>query len=238
VRTPSRVEDDLTLTGLLDPQTPTFGRAIGSDAFESEKLLAYELGYRLQPTPRLFLDVTAFYNRYNDLLSLEPETPFIESTPTPAHVVVPFLIRNGIHGEGYGVELAADWQPFDWWRVSGVYAYLHLNLTRDQGSLDISTGGSTEGSSPTHQFSLRSFMTLPGQVDFNLVWRYVDNLPSQDISSYLTLDARLGWRPLPYLTVAVVGQNLLTDHHAEFGGGSSGPTEIERSIYGKVVWRW
>ena len=56
--------------------------------------------------------------------------PFIETTPTPAHVVVPFLIRNGIHGESYGVELAADWQPFDWWRVSGVYAYLQLNLTR------------------------------------------------------------------------------------------------------------
>jgi len=238
VRTPSRVEEDLTLTGLLEPQTPTFGRVIGSDAFESEKLLAYELGYRLQPTPRLFLDVTAFYNRYHDLLSLEPETPFIESMPTPAHVVVPLLIRNGIHGESYGVELAADWQPFDWWRVSGVYAYLHLNLTRDQGSLDTSTGDSIEGSSPTHQFSLRSFMILPGHVDFDLVWRYVDSLPSQDISSYLTLDVRLGWRPLPSLTVAVVGQNLLTDHHAEFGGGSSEPTEIERSVYGKVVWRW
>ena len=52
------------------------------------------------------------------------------------------------------------------------------------------------------------------------------------------LDARLGWRPLPSLTIAVVGQNLLTDHHAEFGGGSSGTTEIERSVYGKVVWRW
>ena len=238
VRTPSRVEHDLNLTGLLDPQMPTFNRAIGSDAFESEKLLAYELGYRLQPTPRLFFDVTAFYNRYHDLLSLEPGAPFVETAPTPAHVVVPLWIRNGIHGEGYGVELAADWQPFDWWRVSGTYAYLHLNLSRDQGSLDTSTASLTEGSSPAHQVSLRSFMTLPGHVEFDLVWRYVDDLPSPDISSYLTLDARLGWHPLPSLTVAVVGQNLLTDHHAEFGGGSSGPTEIERGVYGKVVWRW
>jgi iron complex outermembrane receptor protein len=81
-------------------------------------------------------------------------------------------------------------------------------------------------------------MTLPGQVEFDLVWRYVDDLPSQDMASYHTLDARLGWHPLPSLTVAVVGQNLLTDRHAEFGGGSSGPTEIERGVYGKVVWRW
>jgi iron complex outermembrane receptor protein len=238
VRTPSRVEHDLSLTGLIDPMAPTFSRVLGSAAFVPEELLAYELGYRLQPTARLFLDVTAFYNRYTDLLSLEPGTPFTEATPPPAHGIVPFFIRNGLHGEGYGMELAADWQPFDWWRLSGVYSYLQLNLTRDTDSLDASTVRVTEGSSPTHQLSLRSFLSLPGHVEFDLVWRYVDHLPSQGVSSYLTLDARLGWRPLPSLAVAVVGQNLLTDHHAEFGGGSNGTTEIERSIYGKVVWHW
>jgi len=119
VRPPSRVEHDLSATSLLDPRTPTFGRAIGNGTFVSEKLLAYELGYRRQPTSRLFLDITAFYNRYTDLLSLEPGTPFTEATPPPAHLIVPLFIRNGLHGEGYGVELAADWQPFDWWRVSG-----------------------------------------------------------------------------------------------------------------------
>lgn len=238
VRTPSRVEHDLRVTGLLDPTTLTFGRAIGSAAFESEKLLAYELGYRLQPVHQLFLDVTAFYNRYTDLLSLERGVPFTEATPPPGHVLVPFFLRNGLHGESYGIELAADWQPFDWWRVSGAYAYLQLNLQRDQGSMDTTTALSTEGSSPHHQVSLRSFMTLPGDLEFDLVWRYVDRLPSQGVASYLTLDARLGWRPLPQLTIAVVGQNLLMDHHAEFGGGSSGTTEIERSVYGKVTWRW
>jgi iron complex outermembrane receptor protein len=91
---------------------------------------------------------------------------------------------------------------------------------------------------PTHQFFLRCFLDLPGRLEFDLVWRYADHLPSQGVNSYLTLDVHLGWRPLPPLTIAVVGQNLLTDHHAEFGGGSSGITEIERSVYGKVVWRW
>jgi iron complex outermembrane receptor protein len=151
---------------------------------------------------------------------------------------VPFFFRNRMRGEAYGVELAVEWQPLDWWRLSGVYSYLHLNLHRDEGSLDTTTARSTEGSSPAHQFSLRSFMTLPGHLEFDLVWRYVDHLPSQGIDSYLSLDARLGWHPLPHLTIAVVGQNLLMDHHAEFGSGSSGPAEIERSVYGKVAWRW
>jgi iron complex outermembrane receptor protein len=238
VRTPSRVEHDLTLTALLDPRTPTFARLTGSDAFEAEKLLAYELGYRLQPTPRLFLDSTAFYNYYTDLLSLEPAAPFTETTPPPGRVILPFSTRNKLHGEGYGVELAADWQPFGWWRVSGVYSYLQLNLTRDKDSMDPTTVRSTEGSSPHHMVSLRSFMTLPGHLEFDLVWRYVDRLPSQSIGSYLTLDARLGWHPLPPVTIAVVGQNLLKDHQAEFSGGSSGNTAIERSVYGKVIWRW
>ncbi|MGE3539368.1 MAG: TonB-dependent receptor plug domain-containing protein [Candidatus Tectimicrobiota bacterium] len=238
VRTPSRVEHDLSLTGLLEPRTPTFGRALGSHAFVPEKLLAYELGYRLQPLASLFLDLTAFYNRYRDLLSLEPGTPFLEATPPPAHVLVPFFLRNGLHGEGYGVELAVEWQAMDWWRLSSVYTYLQLNLSRDTASLDTTTGGATEGSSPSHQFSLRSFMSLPGQLEFAMVWRYVDGLPSQGVRSYLTLDAQLGWRPLPPLSIAVVGQNLLADHHAEFGGGSTGSTDIERGVYGKVVWRW
>ena len=80
-----------------------------------------ELGYRLQPTSRLFFDATAFYNRYMDLLSLEPGTPFSETISPPAHVIAPLFLRNGLHGEGYGIELAVEWQPFDVWRVSSIY---------------------------------------------------------------------------------------------------------------------
>ena len=122
--------------------------------------------------------------------------------------------------------------------MSGVYSYLHLHLSRDQDSRDTTSVRSTEGAVPQHQVSLRSFMTLPGHLEFDLIWRYVDRLTSQGIGSYITLDARLGWRPLRQVTISVVGQNLLEEHHAEFGAGSSGNTEIERGVYGKVVWRW
>jgi iron complex outermembrane receptor protein len=81
-------------------------------------------------------------------------------------------------------------------------------------------------------------MTLPGNLEFDLVWRYVDSLSSQRVGSYFNLDARLGWHPNRNLEIAVVGQNLLEDHHPEFGGGSGGFTEVERSVYGKMTWRW
>jgi len=35
----------------------------------------------------------------------------------------------------------------------------------------------------------------------------------------------------------VVGQNLLDDHHTEFGGGAV-PVEIKRAVYGQVTYRW
>jgi hypothetical protein len=39
------------------------------------------------------------------------------------------------------------------------------------------------------------------------------------------------------LELAVVGQNLLRDHHLEFGGGPTA-VEIPRSVYGEARWRW
>jgi iron complex outermembrane receptor protein len=238
VRTPSRVEHDLALTGLADPTIPAFTRLLGNEEFDAEKVLAYQLGYRVQPMPGLFLDIAAFYQQYTNLLSLEPGMSFTETSPLPAHTVRPLSVQNKLHGEVYGVELASDWQVFDWWRLAGVYAYLQINLHRDTDSLDLTTAAATEGASPQHQASLRSFMTLPGNLEFDLVWRYVDSLSSQSVGSYFNLDARLGWHPNQNLEIAVVGQNLLEDHHPEFGGGSGGLTEVERSVYGKMTWRW
>jgi len=48
---------------------------------------------------------------------------------------------------------------------------------------------------------------------------------------------RLAWRPSPKLEFSIVGQNLLHDHHAEFGAAAA-RQEIERGVYGKVLWRY
>jgi hypothetical protein len=60
VRTPSRVEHDLALTAATSPALPVFARLIGSKTFEAEKVLAYELGYRVQPTDRIY---ASFWSR-------------------------------------------------------------------------------------------------------------------------------------------------------------------------------
>ncbi|MBI3804695.1 MAG: TonB-dependent receptor [Nitrospirae bacterium] len=242
VRTPSRLDQDLQAAVLLDPTTPTFLRLVGTKSFEPEEVLAYEVGYRIQPLPRFSFDITPFYNQYSNLSSLEPHPPFIESTPPdPTRVIVPLLIGNRIEGRTYGVEFMTDWQVQEWWRVNLFYSLLRIDLTPESGSLDRTTEKGTEGTSPHHQVGVRSLMELPENLELDWFLRYVDKLPSQRVKSYYNLDLRLGWHPTKKVELALVGQNLLDSHHPEFGAGNNGiieSTEVERSVYGKVTFRW
>jgi len=247
VRTPSRAEHDGRINVMVipvgDPQNPfpvpLVVSLFSDEDFKSEDLVAYELGYRVLPTDQLSLDVAMFYNAYDKLRTIEPGNPFLENTPLPPHFVLPSTADNKMEGKTYGVELAVDWRTFDWWRLQGAYTYLHMQLSLDGNSRD-TTSESAEGESPHHQISLRSSMDLVRNLELDLWVRYVENLPSQGVGSYVTLDARLGWKPHKNLEVSIVGQNLLDSYHLEFEPEIIDifPTELERSVYGKIKWQF
>jgi iron complex outermembrane recepter protein len=234
VRTPTRLDDDIRLNAQVIPGTPpTILAFFGSRDFVSEELLAYELGYRLQPHPRLSLDVAAFYNVYDRLLSIEgPGPPQLSSSA----VVIPSILANNLEGETYGVEVLANYQIANWWRWQAGYTYLHMQLRTKPGSSDTLSVAREEGSSPRHQFFWRSWLDLPANLELDTALRYVDALPNRNISQYVALDVRLGWRPTKSLELSVVGQNLLDHRHLEFS--STLRTEIQRGIYGKIIWRY
>ena len=142
-------------------------------------------------------------------------------------------------GETYGIERAADWRVLDWWRMQAAYTYLQMQLHLDGDSKDTLSEGA-EGESPRHQVSLRSSMELIRDMEFDLWVRYVDNLPSQDVGSYITLDARLGRKLYKDIELSVVGQNLLDSHRLEFKPEifDTYPTDVERSVYGKITWHF
>jgi len=102
-------------------------------------------------------------------------------------------------------------------------------------SRDTNTVSSTEGSSPHHEPSVRSFFDLTSTVDISLSWRYVGDLPAQEVEGYQTGDARVAWRPHRGIEFSVSGQNLLQPHHAEFGGDPGPLVGIKRSVYGTVT---
>jgi len=128
-------------------------------------------------------------------------------------------------------------QPFEQACIKRTDSYLEVDISPDPGSHDL-TAHDVEGSSPHNQVSLRSLLDLPYRFELDGSFRYVDNLPAPRIDSYVELDLRLGWHATPNIEVAAVGQNLLQGHHAEFGTEGGAPLEIQRGVYGKVVWRW
>jgi iron complex outermembrane receptor protein len=83
-------------------------------------------------------------------------------------------------------------------------------------------------------------MDFPHDISFDCTLRYVDNLPTLQIDSYVQLDIRIAWRPIRNLELAIIGQNLLDDRHAEFRPSfiATQQAEIQRGVYGKVTWRF
>ena len=241
VRTPSRAEHDVSILRAIVPSPPIpqlGGLSLpieisidGNRKFRAEEELSYELGYRFTLSQQASLDVAAFYNEYSSLrdtaLRRDINQPFTQQT---------FEIVNSGKTQTYGVETSVVWQMTKWWRWDANYSFLKTESgTAQQRVL---------GFSPEHKASLRALITPIDNVNFDLWLRYNGNAKTPPVAAgsnvqvkdYVTLDARLAWKPHPTLELSIIGQNLLADHHLEFIDEAFGfPTETPRSVYGKVA---
>jgi iron complex outermembrane receptor protein len=229
VRTPSRIDSDIREP---DSSTPTLG---GNCGFRSETLIAYELGYRARLGSKASASVSTFYNDYAGVRSL---------TFTPG-TIVPLYFANDLTGDTYGLELSADCQLAERWRLHGGYDLLKENIRVKPGGFDFGNA-LNETQDPQQQFFLRSSADLPRNIELDGALRWVDKLIANNnglpapVPSYFELDVHLGWHPIPKLELAVVGQNLLHDHHPEYGLpiGIPDREEIQRSVYGRASYVW
>ncbi len=247
VRTPALTEEGLRLNSQVippgAPANPTPFPAVvavfGSHQFNSEDLLAYELGYRVQAAKNLSLDISTFYNNYSNLRTAEPGAPFVEGSPAPTDIVIPFVAGNKMSGGTYGVELFADWKVIPKWRLVGSYSYLQMDIHKNANSQD-PTPDIPNGSSPRHQWYLRSSIDLPKHFEQDTTLRFVDQLPSLNVPSYYSLDAHLGWRPVTRVELSIGGQNLLNNWHFEFMPDfvNTSPTVVKRSIFGSITFKF
>jgi len=219
VRTPSRLDTDL-----FAPNQAPFLIA-GGPNFKSEKLIASEVGYRAQLTSQASFSVSTFYNVYDDLRSIEPG-------PSGA---LPFTFTNKMKGYTYGVETWGSYRVFDWWRMSAGYNYLKEKLGFDTDSRDSNTAAL--GNDPAHQFSVRSAINLPHNLDWDVGLRVIGALASPDVRNYVTLDTRLGWTFMKGVELSLIGYNLLDHDHPEFGAATS-RSEVARAFYAKIVWSY
>ncbi|MEO7144603.1 MAG: TonB-dependent receptor [Bryobacteraceae bacterium] len=244
VRTPSVTDTGIDLIAAVVPGPgglPAVVTAHGNPDFHSEDLEANELGYRLQPSSRVSVDVAAFFNSYTNLRSVELDAPYFIATPAPGYLVVSSEFGNQVSARTYGVELSANVKLAGWWRLSPGYTWLKMVPSTSAGSQDITTVTGLAHGSPQHQFQIRSYLDLPWRLEFDASVYSVGGLPAQSIPGYVRSDARLGWRATPRVELSIAGENLLNGAHLEFfipEELDALPLESRRSVYGKVTWQF
>lgn len=208
VREPSRIDRELVATGILAP----------GDEFATEKLTAFEAGYRGQLSNRLTLSVSTYYNLYDDIRATEFSTGN----------TLPFRLKNGLAGHTYGVEAWSTYQALGWWRLSAGVNAMHRKFHPKPGHVDVTNGGSL-GNDPDLQLFVRSQINPADGVDLNLAFRRVSALPNPKVPGYAELDARIAWRIARNVELSVAGLNLLHDRHRE-NADSTPPAEVRRSL--------
>ena len=228
VRMPSRIDRDVS-----QPAPPHLVVLKGGPDFVSETVVAYEAGYRAQLGPKLATSISAFYNDYDHLRS----TSFTPLT------ILPFFFANNLEGKTYGIELSASYQVRDSWRLYAGYNPLKEQIRIKRGQMDLNNA-LNETADPRQQVFLRSAIDLRKNVELDGKLRWVDMLRNNSgptpgtVPSYFELDARLSWHLTESVELSVTGQNLLHDRHPEYAFPSPRREEMERSVYGKISFRW
>lgn len=240
-RTPSRSDTDIRVNYAALPgpgNVPMLVSLFGDPNFKNEHLTAFEVGHRNSWTSTLSIDSTIFYNRYRDLVSVEPGAARIETNPAPTHLLVPSYFGNGLYGETHGLELFANWKVASFWTLSPGYAFFSMHLHPFAGSQDFTDAAGTEGGTPDHQAQLRSSVTLPHNLQWNTSIYFVNRLPAVSIPSYTRVDTSLIWHAGERVSLSVEGQNLSKSLHPEYAGPSSTvQTDLmRRSAYAKITW--
>jgi iron complex outermembrane receptor protein len=198
----------------------------------SETLLGYEAGYRKLVTSSFYVDVAAFHNKYDDLVSYGDESISIVASPPPPYTLISLRAVNGIMGSTDGGEISPDWKVTHWMDFKATYSYVSLDFEDKPTHTKTSQVSSYEGSSPHNEATAQMLFHLPKGLEFDPTYRYVGALPALAVNAYQTADARLGWRLTREVELSVTGQNLVQPRHAEFG-----PVLVERSAYAQITWR-
>jgi iron complex outermembrane recepter protein len=231
------------LAAFPDPggsSTPVEVILFGNPKFENEHVVAYEAGFRAQPNGRLSVDVSAFFNHYDDLESLEPGPEVFEPSPAPARFVMPIAFGNLMYGTTEGGEVSANLKLTDRWTLSPGYAFLQMHLHLEPSSLDTTSVAEYQGSSPQHQAQLRSHVDLSHRFLWDANAYFVSALPVQGVSSYTRIDSQLTWKFAERGEISVVGQNLLHNDHLESFDALTlvNSSLIKRSAYAKFTYRF
>lgn len=240
VRIPASVDRNVDYPQAIIPSQvggpPTVVALVGNPDLGSEVLIASEAGYRVRPTSSVSIDLAVYWNHYPKVRIFERSEPQYVPTPPPGVVRIAATAQTTGRADISGAELLSRWEPTAGWVLEGVYSYLNWDYSRTPTALE--QGADRAGSAPRHQFRMRSASSLPGNIDVDLTYRYVADLPSFGVTSRHAVDGRLAWSPNAHIEWALGGRNMLSPPQAEFLSESRTiPSRIPWSVYSSVTVR-
>ncbi|WP_350432073.1 TonB-dependent receptor [Shewanella sp. H8] len=237
IRTPSRLEDNISVNALNVPPSDVSPLVkvwvSGSDNFESEEIISYEVGYRFIPVSQWSFDTTVFYNDYDKLRSTSiGETDF---STFPNYISQDTVFENNYDGYNYGIELSSLWIASDTLQLRVNYSFIKS---------EFGDNSAQNTDAPEHMLSTIIDWNITDDIDVNFVWRFVDdtivisenNTSEKTIDSYNSVDIGLSWGIIPDVTLSAYGKNLLHPTHLEYEGESlQFPYRVGPSYYVKAT---
>jgi iron complex outermembrane receptor protein len=211
VRTPSQDEANLLSLETVNPGNP--GQPLQGTATEgnpnlgAESLIANEIGYREKLNDHASIDLSAFYNIYNNLIYLAPGTPFNTNVFGPEITIDPSVYENGDHGQTYGFDAAAK------------YAF-SPNLKADFTFTAIQRSHFVQGTDlgcSRYQASVHLAWDPIKSLELDGILHWYDAIPEQQVSAYTKLDLHLTWKISDSQEFSLGGYDLLAGKHLEFG---------------------
>jgi iron complex outermembrane receptor protein len=238
VRTPSRFERNGQVVHFVrDIPLPIFERLIGNQDVTSEKMRAFELGYRNELNKNANFDLALFSDYYDQLIGFDYARIFF--TVQNGDLFGTYPTGNVMRGEVHGLELTGDVRLKEWWKLKAYYSFTKMSLKMEPNFKvfgGIGLAKSLEELTPVNTSYLRSSFDLPHGFELDATFRYTSTFDFGSIPSVAELDINVS-RNIKGWEVALVGQNLIESHHKESIIGDT-LTQIGRSFYLKLTKRF
>ena len=161
-------------------------------ALDSEKMDAFELGWRNRPSENLLLEFSVYHYDTKDAVFSGP----------------PVYRPNDV--KTWGGEFTFDYHASNTWQLKGGYSY-------SQGEID----GVLQDDFPDTMANLTSHLKLSDNLIFSKNLYYTDDriIPSAyneiPVDDYLRLDLGFVWRPKGQWEIGLFGRDLLEADHIE-----------------------
>jgi len=196
-------------------------------SLNEEKIISYELSYYGPLTKKIKLKSAIFYNEYRGLISNDFSV----------------ALTNSVNAHQSGLELGLDFLLTDWLTGFANYTYQKIHRS-DLGNLEVD---------PKNMVNF-GFHAKSGKWLSGLTFHYVDKFyeiydaanpalgrlsAAQKVAPYITVDARIAYKPKDNLEFALTAFNLFNDRHYESNPvGWIGADKVERRIMASVTYKF